>query len=57
MFGKGISITQQTVDSSVWHRLTLPLLAGFHWVLLLMVFADDVVALLCLAFSTNYYLS
>jgi hypothetical protein len=30
MFGKGINITQQTVDDAVWHWFNLPFLAGLQ---------------------------
>jgi hypothetical protein len=32
ILGKGINITQQTVDDAVWHWSTLPLFAGHHFV-------------------------
>jgi hypothetical protein len=41
MFGKSISITQQTF----LHWFTLPLFAGHDWASLMLVFGDDTLAL------------
>lgn len=45
IFGKGVSITQHTVDDAMalgyW-----PLFVGLPWALLMMVFDDDTVALI-----------
>ena len=49
MLGKGIKITQQTVDDAVWYWYILAFFAGHHWALLTLVFADDAVALVHLA--------
>ena len=49
MFGKDISITQQTVDDAVWPAL--PLFAGLRWALLTLVFA---MALVWLAFLADH---
>ncbi|KRX31755.1 hypothetical protein T09_13809 [Trichinella sp. T9] len=46
-----------TVDDAVWYWFTLPLFAGLHWALLTLVFTDDAVALVCLAFFANPWLS
>ena len=43
MSEKGINITQQTVDNTVWYGATLPLFVGFHWALLILIFADNAV--------------
>ena len=45
MFGKGINITQQAVDDA----LALSALAGLHWALLMLVFANNALALVRLA--------
>jgi hypothetical protein len=47
MSEKGISITQQTVDDA----------AGLPWALLMLVFTDNAVALVRLAFFTDHHLS
>ena len=39
MFGKGISVTQQAVDDA----LALSALAGLHWALRMLVFANKAV--------------
>jgi hypothetical protein len=49
MFVKGISIMQQTVDSA----LALVCLAGLGWASLMLVFTDDTLALVHLAFFTD----
>ena len=45
MFGRGIKVTQQTVDDGVWHCFALLLFACLQWTLLTPVFTDDAVAL------------
>ena len=54
MFEKVMNITQQTTDDIVWHWFTLPLFAGLHWALLMLVFTDDAVALVSLAFFADH---
>jgi len=41
VFGKGLDITQQTTDDTVWLWFPLPLFAGRRWTLLKLVFTDD----------------
>lgn len=53
MFGKSVSTTQQTVDDTV----ALVCFAGLHWALLMLVFADDTLEFLLLAFFTDLRLS
>jgi hypothetical protein len=53
MFGKSVSITQQTMDNA----LALVHLAGLHWASLSLVFTDDALALVCLAFFSDLRLS
>lgn len=43
MFAKGINIIQQTVGNTVLYWFTLPLSAGHHWALLILVLAKDAV--------------
>jgi hypothetical protein len=57
MFGKGIHITQPTVDDAVWHCLALPLFASLSWASLMLVSTEDTVALVHLAFFTDHCLS
>ena len=40
IFGKGINITQQTVNDTVRRWFALPLFAGLLWALLMLVFTD-----------------
>jgi hypothetical protein len=41
----------------LWHQFTLPLFAGLCWALLMLVYAGDALALVCLAFFMKYLLS
>ena len=43
MFGKGISITQQTVDDARWYWCEFPFFAGLCWTFLALVLAGDTV--------------
>lgn len=52
MFGKSVCITQQTMVGD----LSLVLFAGLCWALLVLVFTDDLLALVCLAFLTDLHL-
>jgi hypothetical protein len=49
MFGKSVSTTQQTVDDT----LALVCLAGLHWALMMLIFTDNVMALVCFAFLSD----
>jgi hypothetical protein len=41
LFRKDINIAQQTVNDAGWYWFILPFIAGHHWALLTLVFADD----------------
>ena len=43
MSGKGISITQQTVDNALRYWYSLPFFAGHCWALLMLVFTNSTV--------------
>jgi hypothetical protein len=57
ILGKGINITQQTVNDTVRRWFALPLFAGLHWALWTLVFDQDTLALVCLALFTDQCLS
>jgi hypothetical protein len=40
----------------VWHLFALLLFAGLCWAMLMLVFTDDDVALVCLAFADHHLL-
>jgi hypothetical protein len=42
---------------TLWHWFTLPLFAGLHWGLLMLVLADDTVALGWLVSFVDHHLS
>jgi hypothetical protein len=52
MFGKSISITQQSM--TLLHWFALQLFASLPWALLTLVLADDTLALVGLAFFTDF---
>jgi len=54
MFGKSISIAQQTVDVTLSEALVYH--ARLCWALLTLVYADDTVVLVHLAFLTDFLL-
>jgi hypothetical protein len=56
MFGKGITMIQQTVNNAVWHWFILQLFADLHWALLRLISTDDAVELGHLAFFTDHHL-
>jgi hypothetical protein len=53
MFGKGISISQQTADNA----LALVRLATLSWCFLMVISTDDALMLVYLDFFTNHHLS
>ena len=54
MFRKGINVTQPRMDDAVWYWFALSLVAG--WALLTLVFTDNTVELVSLAFFTHHCL-
>jgi hypothetical protein len=55
MFGKSVSITQQTVcDDAISLIHTFLVIVGLCWML---IFADDAAASVCLSFFFNHHLS
>ena len=55
MFGKSISIMQLTVDEAL-HWFALQHFSGLPWASVILVFADDTLALVYLASFTDLHL-